>query len=748
VDNDIVVVAAGHSVLWDIDCSAWTNGIAGLTVTGHATDPAMLYFKDGTSGWLKIKTGTTIKGTQAGFKGRILANSDGAWATITPVSNTYKAIIDLKGTAQIDATYAEMRMYAADPTYKYVTAYYDKYAITGVNLVNGTITLASSHGWAAGRSIRFRAAAGGVLPGGLSEDVEYYVTNPVATTLQLSAYGSTGITMIPTDAGSGTVEIYSGYSAFTGVKTLNIFEDVTGDLWTTTAEYNAVVMVPGHEAGNITQYQHRTTITDIQSNNITLNDALPWATYAGTKIYYVSRNVAIRTNATTHIHVVYKVCDSIFACELHATGTTVNTFYGYGISTGSNNVMSGIMNGFTVGIYACTGGSMTGIITSCSSATQAYNYFEMSGLIAGCAYAYNANYFTIMSGTIDCCFAGVSGNNNKVTGLIKGCNSGVSGYGTVFTGRVVSCNSSCTAVDSDIRGLIYGCNTGFTGSLCRGSGTISNCHSAFGTGYGNVFTGILKDNKYELNISSQCLHTLINAVMPYTATIIGRTTLYYFRGRINCINMNGVENANKIYDMFGDVVYTECAGNGNAPGADPNGGHDYCLETSNIQYWCGISYGTGLLRSYMRIIDKCMVWLEAGEHTLTYKLQTTYAAGIAAGNLVLSVGYLASSIGGMTITTNDTQTVAARTGKTDWTQSIAITFTQAIAGWAQVTLDLVQYESGKEVYVYPIPDGLDYDDAEFIWAEQWMIKPSSGSPAGTQSISINLGGGISYIKNI
>lgn len=55
VDGDAVVIAAGHNVLMDADQSAFT-GLFNVTITGGVT-PGMLYGMNGTSGYLKIRTG-------------------------------------------------------------------------------------------------------------------------------------------------------------------------------------------------------------------------------------------------------------------------------------------------------------------------------------------------------------------------------------------------------------------------------------------------------------------------------------------------------------------------------------------------------------------------------------------------------------------------------------------------------------------------------------------------------------------
>jgi len=76
-DDDAVVIAAGHNILMDDDLSAYT-GLQTVTIQGGVT-PGILYFKNGTSGYLKIRTGYNLVGTLDTNRGRLLANSDGVW---------------------------------------------------------------------------------------------------------------------------------------------------------------------------------------------------------------------------------------------------------------------------------------------------------------------------------------------------------------------------------------------------------------------------------------------------------------------------------------------------------------------------------------------------------------------------------------------------------------------------------------------------------------------------------------------
>ncbi|MEY4933573.1 MAG: hypothetical protein RLZZ403_1893, partial [Pseudomonadota bacterium] len=136
-DDDAVFILINVAVQMDADLSAYT-GLRTVTVRGHATTPAMLYWKDGASGWLKIASTYKLVGTSGAAKGRILANSNGTWGGTTPMANTAKATIDLQTTAYIDAQYLDIALYGTNPTKTSVRTYKDKYDFDGATAVDPT----------------------------------------------------------------------------------------------------------------------------------------------------------------------------------------------------------------------------------------------------------------------------------------------------------------------------------------------------------------------------------------------------------------------------------------------------------------------------------------------------------------------------------------------------------------------------------------------------------------------------------
>jgi hypothetical protein len=164
-------------------------------------------------------------------------------------------------------------------------------------------------------------------------------------------------------------------------------------------------------------------------------------------------------------------------------------------------------------------------------------------------------------------------------------------------------------------------------------------------------------------------------------------------GRVAAEEYGGTPNAYKIQDNAGDIIKTACDGTGDAPSVDPDSGSGYCLEASNIQSTCGSI-------NKLLIFDKHRIWFTSGSYTVTYKVQTTYA-GITAGNLQLTCRYIGTS--GAIVETTNAPAISQRSNDADWSQTLAVTFTTTADGWADFKVELMEYESGNEVYVWPTP---------------------------------------------
>lgn len=461
-DNDAVVIAAGHSVLMDDDTSAFT-GLQTVTIQGHATTPAMLYFKDGTSGYLKIRTGYNLIGTSGTLPGRLLANSDGVWGNTGSLAFANKAVIYLGATSRIVGTYLSIELCCYQPTTKYLRMYGARHTVTA-SAANDTLTK-TAHGLANATAVMVMSS--GTLPAPLEADTTYYVVSTATDTFKLAHYSS-GTAIDLTSAGTGTVEVYTGVA--TSTNPVNVFEDVTAETgWTTTAGHNAAATV---NLATSAYDQQRLTLSTIAASAITLSAAVDSAQGPGSRIYLVSRNVSIQSAAVTNFAIVdYSLAQTntgVFQCEIRNVSGSGTTFYAYGISNGAGHTVSGVLCGLTYGLTAGSGFAVTGVVVACANGVYNGDSYSVSGEIAGCS-----SGFSVVS-------------NGNFSGTVLGCSSGIN----VLVGGVAS---------GVIRNNQYGANN-CSGTLI--SGDILRSDYAFFSGADNELSGSVEGFNFLYNQST------------------------------------------------------------------------------------------------------------------------------------------------------------------------------------------------------------------------------------------------------
>ena len=659
-DGDAVVIAAGHNVLMNADLSGWT-GLTTLTIESHATTPGMLYFKNGTDGHLKFRTGTNygILGTNAAVLGRLLANHDGNWPagdTDDPLTFANKAIIQLDGTSRIMGTYLEIKLFCTQPTNTFVETYGAAYTCTDqstdINTTTGIITFTGAPP-SEGTPVMIKSS--GTLPTGWTNTDVYYVRTVSGNTCKLALQNADANIVIPSATGSGTLTMYSGHTN-TSTATMNVVQDVTADTpWVTTDGHDYVCLVDCNAPESYDQ--QRTQLTTINAETIVLAANVDSDQYPLARIFLVSRNVSIRFTGNTNVNILDAVHDSILQCEIRSTAGTGTTFYGYGLNASYSNTVSGTISGCYYGLV--------------------YSYSNtISGTISGCYYGLYVSYSNTVSGTISGCYYGLNASySNTVSGTISGCNSGLNA-------------SYSNTISGTISGCYYGLNASYSNTV---SGTISGCYYGLYFSYSNTVSGTISGCSY---ISRKS----INNVLRNNTDIGAQTVIYgintaYEHNRLKCENLNRVDGTHKIYDNYGDVLKTACDGTGDAPSVDPDSGSGYCLEASNIQQNCVD------VNSALRIIEDVRIWLAAGTHTLAYKVQTTYTTSV---DLVLTIDYIGAD--GVITRATKSAAVATRDNDADWTKTITSdSFTTTEDGWITVSLDLVEYEANDEVYVWPKP---------------------------------------------
>ena len=213
LDGDAVVIAAGHSILMDVDQSAFT-GLFTVTISGDATTPGMLYWKDATSGVLKIRTGYNLVGTSGAAKGRLLANSDGVWGNTGAVAFANKASILLGATSKIDAQYLDIALRPTNPTNASVSTYGQVFAEATVSAASDNLTYTGIAAALPNGTLVRVSAGSGALPAELTAATDYWVVGASGNTIQLAA--TSGGVAINLSAG-GPINVHCGWYANWGI---------------------------------------------------------------------------------------------------------------------------------------------------------------------------------------------------------------------------------------------------------------------------------------------------------------------------------------------------------------------------------------------------------------------------------------------------------------------------------------------------------------------------------------------------
>ena len=362
VDGDAITIPDGRSLLCDVDLSTWT-GLQNVIITGGVT-PGKLYFANGTNGYLKIRTGYSLSGTTDTNRGQLVANSDGDFATATELQYSNKATIALIGTAQIDASNLDINLRCAQPVNKMVHTYGTKYEInasTTVNPSTDVIDLGTTPP-AAGTAVTIVPLSGATLPTGLYEDEIFFVRSVSGNTCKLAHQNNDTTIADITAVGSGTIAILTGYNS--GSATVNVLEDVTGDLWAV-GDYAASV-----DSAPENYDQQRVTLSGITATTITLSATVDSAQFPGARIGLASRNVAITSTCTTAVNIVdfktSSLSGMVFQCGILSLGGSGTAFYGNGLYSSNNNTISGSVFGCSYGLYSSNNNTISGSVFGCS----------------------------------------------------------------------------------------------------------------------------------------------------------------------------------------------------------------------------------------------------------------------------------------------------------------------------------------------------------------------------------------------
>ena len=680
-DGDKAIIAAGHEVQVDVDQSAWT-GMLGMSVTGGAT-PGMVYWKDGQSGTLKLRTGADIVGTFSTNNGRILANSDGSWATTTNLVSTTDAIIMLEGTATLDCDTLDIRMRCANPTNQRVRTYGTKYDFDGATAVDPAtdiIDLGVSPP-SADTKVMVTTAAG-VLPTGLLADTMYYVRSVSGNTCKLATWSNDDSIVDITADGSGTCTLYTGYAS--GSATVNVLDDVTADLWAT----NDAVVLANNGPQNYDQ--QRLTLSTINAGTIVLSAVVDSAQHSGSSIYLSTRNCSILHSTTSTSQNIIEDGDSCIFGEIRATAGTGTTFYGYGLYSGSGHTATTI-TGCNNGIHYGSGHTAT-TIAGCSIGLYSGSGHTAT-TITGCS------VFGILYGsghtvtTITGCTNGLYSGSGHTATTIAGCNNGIhSGSGHTAT-TITGCSVGIYYGSGHTATTITGCSVG----IYYGSGhtvtTITGCSVGIRAGSYN-FVRNLSGNSTDLYETGSVYSR--DGIIPATPSLNDVNTLGAM-SKLFSDHHAGVFDAYRIFQCMGNTTKVT-AGDGSPTPDQRSGGCTENIELSNLQ--SNLSDDPKGLWAWDT--DAVKIWATAdAAKTYRFYIQSTFAL-TAAAELVLRAEYLDDAGDTGMATIDSDETITARSGITDWSQYIEVSVTPVRTGWIFFNIKLYKYDSGGQVFIDPL----------------------------------------------
>lgn len=665
-DNDAVVIAAGHSVLMDADLSAYT-GLQTVTIQGHATTPAMLYFKDGTSGYLKIRTGYNIVGTTGTLKGRLLANSDGVWGNTGSLAYAYKAIIDFGSTSKAVMQYLDVRLYCTEPTNRFVRTYGTKYDFTAsgstVDITNNTIDLGTTPP-SEGTAVMITTVAG-TLPGGLYENRIYYIRAISGNTCKLARLNYDANIVDITSTGSGACSVITGHTS-TSTPTMNVLEDVTSDTpWTTTADHNRAGLV---NHGPISYDQQRATLSAITASTITLSANVDSAQNPGARIYLASRNVSVRSACVStsglYLFDFANVPQSgiVLNCEVNFTAGSGTTFYGYVLASGG---MGGTMNGVYVGATFITYGGDSisfGGIGLCCSSGLAYSKgitVTSNGILTG-----------MTSAVTSCVGVTVKGQIIGCSNSVIGCSGMLLEGGTICLSYVAIYSIGDVVLDKD--SVIHSCWNAMRAGVVV-YGTVSGCNYTCTfmtqeTFLKVIFMGgaLIEDfsmNNYNQNYTS--LNRL--GVNQYVA--------FEDYGR--------VLGASRRYSYFGEIIKNNSVLRA--------GGASASLEVIPASN-CNITYNPIPIFEWTEL----SVAAAAQNKSVYIRANEAFSSYPTAAQLYVEAEYISN---GTTFATSKSTSTAVLSDGSTWVQFTIPEFTPAVAGHVRYRAYLGWYESGKKIYV-------------------------------------------------
>lgn len=439
-DTDDVVIAAGHTVTFDVDQSSFTTGIK-VTITGtlNHTTTAGVYC-------LFLKTGAAVLGA-------------GTWnigTSGTPIPFAAKHTITGAAGWQISGTNGlTMTVYGAEPSIKYVR-------LSGAEAIGqtelGVDTNVTGDIWAVGDSIAINneireIAAGGIAAGAITVTAGLTAAKiidcPVALITRNIKFISVGTTntVFTSFATAGQLDISSGQFTLTARTTFTVCPDLTisGGTFVGLGGINTFI------AGN----SHRPTIAGgvfVTVGAVAYN--ITNVTYSGGLIMSSNASSSVVGLATITGGVFYAVTQLLHTATLMAI-----------ISGGS----------FENGTYAITTGS---VIKGGTFTRNATGFSGTSVAVSGATVSNNTNGISGRDITVsDITFTGNTNDLTTMTGKL---------FGVEFTGTTEHNTYTSLPIAVNCQSEDHDGNDGALKAWCKG-GVVTSQTSVKPAGYTQAY---------------------------------------------------------------------------------------------------------------------------------------------------------------------------------------------------------------------------------------------------------------------
>jgi hypothetical protein len=336
----------------------------------------------------------------------------------------------------------------------------------------------------------------------------------------------------------------------------------------------------------------------------------------------------------------------------------------YNVIAGNNIIFNGVIRNGNIGASTPYYGSISGIIFSCTNGVDGGINVPISAMLLA-----NSN-----SGC-----RGLVGLQSIISGAIFGNLRGI---------------SYCD--DALVTGPIYANGTGFAGGIHTFTGKLGYNQNDVAMPNGT------SDLSFNPLSPSTVMVKLLNAKVTAGGPSIGARNSLLYPGRFLFEHYQQVANAHYIADAFGDVTKVSADGSGTRPTQRVGGSAEVCeaLAQSN----CASA-------AYLDILppingpQPLRLWGMANvSKTYRFYLQTDFTA-LAKSALVLYADYLDQGSGGhlATVSSSTSGNFTTRANQSDWSQYVEVTVTPAQDGYITLYLRLMGYESGKKVWVDPLP---------------------------------------------